>query len=87
MAAPFISVTYDKSVYAPGDKITATVSYSDPDTKDSSEVWSAQNANGEHAEITIVKHVNDAVTIVPPAGYTLVPGSDTGAQVKFTGTA
>ncbi len=87
MAAPSINVTYDKAVYAPGAQITATVTYADPDTKDTSEVWSATNVNGEHAEITVVRHVVDPVTIVPPAGFTLVAGSDTGAQVKYTATA
>lgn len=87
MAAPTINVTYDKATYAPGATITATVNYADPDTKDTSEVWQATNANGEKAEITVARHVVDPVTIVPPAGYTQVPGSDTGAQVKFTATA
>jgi hypothetical protein len=87
MAAPVLAVTYDKAVYAPGATITATVNYSDPDTKDTSEVWQAVNDNGDKGTITVTKHVVDPVTIVPPAGYSVVPGSDTGAQVKFTGTA
>lgn len=87
MASPVLSVVYDKATYAPGAPINVTVTYSDPDTKDTSDVWQAVNDNGEKATITVVKHVNDPVTIVPPAGYTLVAGSDTGAVVKFTGTA
>jgi hypothetical protein len=87
MATPTLSVAYDKATYAPGAQITATVTYSDPDTKTTSEVWQATNANGEQATITVDRHVVDAVTIVPPAGFTQVPGSDTGASVKFTATA
>lgn len=87
MAAPVLNVTYDKTVYAPGAQIVATVTYSDPDTKVTPEVWTATNANGEKATITVERNVVDPVTVVPPAGFTLVPNSDTGAQVKYTATA
>lgn len=89
MAAPVLNVTYNKSVYAPGEAIQATVDYSDPDTKTENEVWKGTNQNGEQGTVTVSKKVVDAVTIVPPPGsnYVMVPGSDTGSQVKFTGTA
>lgn len=87
MAAPLLNVSYDKASYAPGAPVVATVDYSDPDTKTTSDVWKATNANGEQATITVSRNVVDPVTIVPPAGFTMVPNSDTGAQVKFSGTA
>jgi hypothetical protein len=87
MANPALNVTYDKATYAPGSQIVATVDYSDPDTKVVQDVWEATNANGDEATITVQRRVVDPVTILPPAGFTLVPGSDTGAQVKFTGPA
>jgi hypothetical protein len=49
MANPTLSVTYNKAVYAPGETITATVAYADPDTKTVSDVWQATNANGDQA--------------------------------------
>jgi hypothetical protein len=87
MANPTLTVTYNKAVYAPGETITATVAYADPDTKTVSDVWQATNANGDQATITVARNVVDPVTIVPPAGYTKVTGSDTGSQVVFTRTA
>lgn len=87
MASPVLNVTYNKSVYAPGEAIQVTVDYSDADTKTVSEVWKGTNQNGEQGTVTVSKNVVDPVTIVPPAGYTMVPGSETGSQVKFTGTA
>jgi hypothetical protein len=88
MANPTLTVTYNKAVYAPGETITATVAYADPDTKTVSDVWQAVNpTTGELATFTITKNVVDPVNIVAPAGYTKVAGSDTGAQVKFTGIA
>jgi hypothetical protein len=70
MANPTISVTYDKSTYAPGDLVIATVTIGDPDTRDISDVWTASNPNGDQATITVVKHVVDPVTVTPPAGFT-----------------
>lgn len=87
MAAPVLTVTYDKQVYAPGAQILATATYSDPDTKDTTDTWKAVNADGEQATIAVTRHVVDPVTIVPPAGFTMVAGSDTGASVQFVGPA
>jgi hypothetical protein len=87
MANPILNVTYDKATYAPDGQIVATVDYSDPDTQVIQDVWQATNANGDEATITVERHVVDPVTIEPPEGFTEVPGSDTGAQVKFTGPA
>lgn len=86
MAAPSITVTYDKTTYAPGDPIVATVHISDPDTGVKSDVWQAVDAAGNTAEITVARNVVDPVTVTPPSGF-VKTSVGTGSPQTWQGTA
>lgn len=90
MAAPTGSVAYDKASYAPGEKITATVSYSDPDTKVWAEAFDLTDTQGNVTRASASFSVADPVNSAPAnlaRTWAKVAGSDTGASVKFTTTA
>jgi hypothetical protein len=78
MANPTLTVTYNKAVYAPGETITATVAYADPDTKTVSDVWQAVNpTTGELATFTV-----QSVAAVPLMGMST---DDWATRVAETG--
>ena len=90
MAAPTGSVSYDKASYKPGEIITATVSYVDPDSKSWSETFNLTDSQGNLTPASATFVVSDPVSAAPAnlaRTWTKVAGSDTGASVKFTATA
>lgn len=90
MASPTGSIAYDKASYKPGDTMTATVSYSDPDSKIATESFDLADTQGNKTTLTGTFTIADPVTVTPgnvARTWTKVAGSDTGASVKFTATA
>ena len=91
MASPTGSVSYDKSSYKPGDVMTATISYSDPDSKTGSGGFDLTDSQGNTTPIFGTFTISDPVTVKAQAAndrvWVKVAGSDTGASVKFTATA
>lgn len=89
MAAPTVSVVLDKASYAIGAKITATVTYSDPDAKTVTLSGTATDAEGNASPFTGSFAISDPVTLaVSDDGkrvWTKV--SDTGGVAVFTATA
>lgn len=91
MATPTGTVTFDKTVYAPGDTITATVSYSDADSMTGTGEFILRDAAGNSKVLTGTFSIKDTVTVTPALAnsraWTPVAGSDTGSLIKFTALA
>jgi len=89
MAAPVLSVTTDKQSYQPGEKITVTAVYSDPDAKQVTISGAAVDSQGNSTPASVVIQLNDPVTVSVSDGdgrqWTKV--SDTGSTAVFTATA
>ncbi len=79
MTAPVISaVTFDKAAYAPGDTITVTVTYSDPNTSGGTAVTHTY---------TIAGTVTDSATGAQSAGSATFTVSEGGTPVANSATA
>ncbi len=89
MAAPTVSATSDKVSYAPGQPVTVTVSYADPDTKTNVVTITGTDAEGHAATVTLNLSVVDpvSVTLSDDGNHVWTKGADNGASVVFTTTA
>jgi hypothetical protein len=91
MANPTGSVAFDKASYAPGETMTATVSYADADNRTGSGAFDLTDGQGNVTHLVGTFTIADPVGVTPAAGndrtWAKVASSDTGASVKFTATA
>lgn len=91
MTAPTGSVTFDKTSYAPGETITATVSYQDADTKTGTAKFDLTDSQGNKTPATATFSVADPVSVASDPtndrAWTKLANSDNGSSVKFTATA
>lgn len=86
MATPSISVAYDKTTYAPGDPIIATVTITDADTRVVEDTWQAVDQDGNTGTITVARNVVDTHTITPPTGF-VKTSVGSGSPQTWRGTA
>jgi hypothetical protein len=88
MANPTVSASLDKTTYAPGERMTLTVSYGDPDTKTVAVTVQVTDAAGNKSGPVTVNAVIDPLTlVVSDSARSWTKVSDTGAVAVFTATA
>jgi hypothetical protein len=88
MANPTCSASLDKTTYAPGEVMTLTVNYSDPDTDSVQVTITVTDKSGNQSAPTTLTAVIDPLTVGvsdPDRAWTKV--SDTGVVAVFTATA
>jgi hypothetical protein len=88
MATPSVSASLDKTTYAPGESMTLTVNYSDPDTDAVQVTITVTDKSGNQSAPTTLTAVIDPLTVGvtdPDRAWTKV--SDTGTVAVFTATA
>lgn len=93
-AAPSISsITFDKASYAPGDTITATISYSagTSDVTQTFEGVATDSSTGETGTLQVSFVVTEpdttTITVSDSGNRVWAKISDTGSIAKFTATA
>lgn len=84
--APSITVIYDKTTYAPGDRIIATVVIGDPDTRTVTETWAVKDSADNVTEVSVSKNVVDPLTVTPPTGFVKTSVGN-GSPQTWQGTA
>lgn len=89
MTAPTLTASLDASTYKPGDKMTLTVSYTDPDTKAVEVTVTVTDASGNTSSPASVSAVIDPTTlkVTDASGRVWAKVSDTGKVAVFTATA
>jgi uncharacterized protein YfaS (alpha-2-macroglobulin family) len=88
MTAPTVAAALDKATYKPGDTMTLTVTYADPDRQTLTITTTVVDSTGNTAQATVAAVIDPAtvaVTSTPPKAWTKV--SDTGTVAVFTATA
>jgi hypothetical protein len=88
MAAPTVTASLDKSGYAPGERMTLTVTYADADTATITVSVTATDSAGNTGAATAVAVIDQgtvSVTSSPARPWTKV--SDNGTVAVFTATA
>ena len=88
MANPTISVSLNKAAYVPGETMTATVTYGDPDTQRNTLTFTGTDSDGQTAQ-GMVSYVIDPTVLsyVDSSGKTWTKVSDSGSVAVFTATA
>ncbi|MFG2059178.1 hypothetical protein ACGFI9_34690 [Micromonospora sp. NPDC048930] len=89
MAAPTVTASLNASTYAPGDQMTLTVSYGDPDTRTLTVTVVVTDAQGNSSAPAKVTAVIDplTVTVTDNSGRTWTKVSDTGAVAVYRAVA
>jgi hypothetical protein len=89
MASPTVTATLDKPSYKPGDLVTLTVNYTDPDTKTITVSVKVTDSEGHDADVGPITAIIDPLTVQasssPAKTWTKI--SDTGTVAVFTATA
>lgn len=88
MANPTVSGSLNKSAYAPGETMTLTATYGDPDTKAGKVSLQVTDAAGNKSAVIDVPYVIDPLTLTatdPAKTWTKV--SDNGSVAVYTTTA
>ncbi|MFF5171787.1 hypothetical protein ACFY3U_04025 [Micromonospora sp. NPDC000089] len=81
MAAPTVTASLNAATYSPGDQMTLTVSYGDPDTRPVTVTIVVTDAQGNSSAPAKVGVVIDplTVTVTDDSGRAWTKVSDTGA--------
>ncbi len=89
MANPIItSAVLDKAIYRPGDVMTLTVLYSDPDQSVVNVAVQVTDSSGNKSAVYNVNAVVDQLTVaVTDSARTWTKKSDTGTAAVYTATA
>ncbi len=90
MATPTLTASLDKATYAPGAKMTLTVSYADADNDTGSITVVVTDAAGNKSDpVTVPYSVADPVTlsVTDDSGHTFTKVSDAGGVAVYTATA
>lgn len=90
MAAPSVSATLDKTAYAPGELMTLTVTYGDPDSRTLKLTIQVQDTTGGTGATVVTSAVLDSLTLIvtdSDSSRTWTKKSDTGAIAVFTAKA
>lgn len=89
MASPTVSASLDKATYRPGDKMTLTVTYGDPDTKQLKVTIAVTDSAGNvSAPVTVTAVIDPLVVAVTDAsGRVWTKVSDNGSVAVYTATA
>ncbi|MBM0231148.1 hypothetical protein JNW91_04195 [Micromonospora sp. STR1_7] len=89
MAIPIATAALSASVYAPGDQMLLTVTYSDADTKPLTVTIVVTDAQGNSSAPVKVTAVIDplTVTVSDDSGRTWTRVSDNGARAEYRAVA
>lgn len=88
MAAPTVSASLNKSAYAPGETMTLTVTYGDPDTKAGKVALQIIDESGSKSPLIEVPYVVDPLTVqITDTGRVWTKVSDSGSVAVYTSTA
>lgn len=89
MANPVVSASLDKSIYRPGDVMTLTVNYSDPDSQTVKVDVQVTDSLGNKSPVYTVNAVVDqlSVAVTDASGKVWTKKSDTGTVAVYTATA
>lgn len=90
MATPTVSASLDKPSYAPGDKMTLTVSYADADNDAGTVTVIVTDAEGNKSDpVTAAYNIADTETlaVTDDGGRTFKKVSDNGSVAVYTATA
>lgn len=88
-SAPTLTGALDKASYAPGDTITATLTYGDPDSQTQTLTWTATDGSGATQTLALSLVVKDpvALKVTDPSGRVWTKVSDNGVIAVFTAKA
>ncbi len=89
MAAPTVTASLNASTYSPGDPMTLTVTYGDPDTKAVTVTVVVTDAQGNSSAPATVTAVIDPLTLTvgDDSGRTWTRISDTGTVAVYRAVA
>lgn len=89
MASPTVTASLDKPAYAPGEQMTLTVTYGDPDTEALTVTVVVTDREGNTSAPAEVTAIIDplTLTVTDDSGRTWTKVSDTGAVAVFRSTA
>lgn len=89
MAAPTVTASLDASTYSPGDPITLTVGYADPDTRPVTLTIVLTDSQGNSSAPVRVTAVIDPLTVgvTDDSGRAWTKVSDTGAVAVYRAVA
>ncbi|MGW5671239.1 hypothetical protein [Micromonospora sp. NPDC003776] len=89
MAAPTVAASLNASTYSPGDQMTLTVTYGDPDTKTLTVTVVVTDAQGNSSAPAKVTAVIDplTVTVADDSGRAWSKVSDTGTVAVYRAVA
>lgn len=89
MAAPQVTASLNKSAYTPGEQMTLTVTYGDPDTRPLTVSIVVTDSEGNASEQVSVSAVIDPLTVAvtDDSGRVWSRVSDSGSVAVFQATA
>lgn len=87
MAAPTVSAALDKPVYEPGETMTLTVTYGDPDHDVATQTIKVTDSAGTETVVTTTAVVDPLTVAVTDPERTFTKVSDNGQVAVFTAVA
>ncbi|MFE9205196.1 hypothetical protein [Micromonospora sp. NPDC006431] len=89
MAAPTVTASLNRSTYSPGDQMTLTVTYADPDTRPVTVTIVVTDSQGNSSAPVKATAVIDPLTVsvTDDSGRTWTKVSDTGSVAVYRAVA